>query len=548
MTERPDVVVVGAGSSGCALASRLAENQDRQVLLIEAGVDYGALDDYPFALQHSYNLSASLPGDPHGWSYIGELTPEVSYPVTRGKVLGGSSAVNGGQFTRGTVNDYESWSALGNSDWSFEKVLPFFVRLEADRDFGPSEWHGDRGPIPVLRPTSSELSPIAEAFVESVTSMKFPWDDDMNAPGSSGVGLLPHNVVAGRRFNVAATYLPPERRTTNLKVLDQALAVQVLFEKNVACGVRVVRHGQPMDILAGEVVIAAGGLNSPHLLLLSGVGPADDLRRLGIPVVHHLTGVGRNLMDHPSVVVTYRTRNYTPTPDHQPAAQVCFNFTAEQSPYPDDMRIFPFSFTKKGMLFGQKGDPLLQRWRDAHHLRHPRSFFRALKGSSGRALIHDVKTRSDLALYCGVEIEDSRGQLELTSSDPTRMPKLHYGYMSEPSDRRRLREGVRVVRELLDSGPFRGLGAELTGATQAIDSDKELDQWIAGHITTASHTSGTCKMGPPSDPGAVVDQRCQVVGLEHLRVVDTSIMPTIVRRGTNATAIMIGERASAFFE
>ncbi len=384
--------------------------------------------------------------------------------------------------------------------------------------------------------------------MQSVTSMKFPWDEDMNAPGSSGVGLIPHNVVAGRRVNVAATYLPPELRTTNLKVLDQALVVQVLFEQNVACGVRVVKHGQRMDVLSDEIVIAAGGLNSPHLLLLSGVGPADDLRRLGIPVVHHLPGVGRNLMDHPSVVVTYQTRNYTPTPDRQPAAQVCFNFTAEQSPHRDDLRIFPFSFTKKGMLFGQKGDPLVQRWRDAHFLRSPLRFLRALKGTSGRALIHDVKSRSDLALYCGVEIEESRGQLELTSSDPTCMPKLRYAYMSESSDRRRLREGIRIARELLNSGPFRALGAELTGASEAIDSDAELDQWISGHITTASHTSGTCKMGPPSDPGSVVDQRCRVVGLEHLRVVDTSIMPTIVRRGTNATAIMIGERASAFFE
>jgi choline dehydrogenase len=268
--------------------------------------------------------------------------------------------------------------------------------------------------------------------------------------------------------------------------------------------------------------------------------------KLGIRVVSDLPDVGKNFMDHPSVIVTYRTRSFDAPVDDTPSAQVCLNYTAECAAFENDMRMFPFSTTKAGMLLGRRGDGLRQRLR---FMRHPLTTGRALAGTSGRALIDDVRHRADLGIYCGVEVEESRGEVVPLSADPGISPKVEYRYLTASSDRARLRESVRLARDILRQPTFDSLGVEFTGMTDdEARSDSDLDRWIMYQVRTSSHTSGTCKMGPDSDPTAVVDQYCRVRGIDHLRVVDTSIMPSLVRRGTNATAVMIGERVSQFYD
>ena len=544
-----DVIVVGGGSAGCALAARLAQNPGRQVLLLESGRDYGGFERYPRSLQRGYSAASSLPGDPNAWSYLAQLTETVTYPVTRGRLLGGSSAVNGGQFTRGTRADFDTWAALGNAQWSFEQVLPFFVRLEKDLDLGSRPWHGASGPVPVRRAADRELTAVARAFVQACLDQGHPYDDDMNAPDSIGIGLTPHNMIDGRRHDMAAAYLDGPGRPPNLRVVQLATVRRVLFDGHRACGVEAVVDGLPIRFTGEEVVLSAGGINTPHLLMLSGVGPGDPLRAAGVPVVHDLPGVGRGLMDHPAVHLTYRAEGYQPRAGTLTPSQVCLNYTSSGGGARDDMRIFPTTYSKGGMLFGMRGQSLRDRARATSFVTRPLRTWRGLRGTSRGSLLHDVRHRSDLSLYCGLDLERARGDVVLSSADPSTAPLLVHRYMSEPDDLTRMRECVRMGVDLLRSPQFRQLGVRITGlAPQDVGDDGALDRWVRTHISTAFHTSCTARMGPADDPFAVVDQQCRVHGLEGLRVVDVSIMPTLVRRGPNATAVMIGERAAALID
>jgi choline dehydrogenase len=543
-----DTIVVGAGSTGCVLAARLSENGARRVLLVEAGNDYGSLEQYPAALRRSGSMQASMPGDPHAWSYMGQITDDVSYPVTRGKVVGGSSAVNGSQFTRGTPGDFDDWVGLGNNEWSFEKVLPYYLRLETDCDFPESELHGSHGPIRVARAKREGLAPISECFLESCLDLGYPWDPDMNSPDSTGVGITPFNVIDGVRQNTGGTYLDPPSRPKNLTVLSNTLVTRVLFDERVTVGIETLIGGKSERFFAPEVVVTAGGLNSPQLLLLSGIGPADSLTRLGIPVIHDAPGVGRNLLDHPAISVSYRLDNVSPTTDSaRPNSQVLLNWTSGVDGGSEDMRIIAFCYPKFGMLFGTQGQSIRERARSAGFMVRPAATLKALRGMSWQSLAHDIKHRSDTSLYCVIGRVESRGQLELVSADPTAPVAIKWNYLTTDADLRRVRQSVHMAREVLKNKTFSKLGASITGPTD--EDAKSLgttDAWIRSNINTAYHTSGTCHMGPESDPYAVVDQFGRVRGVEGLRVLDISIMPQQVRRGPNASAIMIGERGADF--
>jgi len=542
-----DVVVVGGGSAGCALAARLSENPSRRVLLLEAGPDYAALEDFPLELTRALSMAAAFPGHPASWNFVVELTPGRRYPHARGKVIGGSSTINGTYFVRGRPEDFDGWAAMGHDLWSYQQVLPFFRKCESDRDFGGA-YHGQDGPIPIRRPGDEELRDVSRAFVDACLAAGYGAEPDKNAPGPSGIGPTPRNVANGFRINTAAGYLTPARDRPNLTVLGDSLVRRVLFDGTRATGVEVERQGQPVTYAAGEVVLCAGGIKSPHILMLSGVGPAEELRRHGIAVVHDNPGVGRHVKDHPSLPVNFLVRDDdAPLPIDFMSFQSTLNHTAEGSDISSDLQITCGSATMAQMMRPAGASGLRERL--PSYLTRPIRTLNALRKLPARLVMSEARTQDTLRLLCSLEAEKSTGAITLRSADPAEAPVINLNYLSHPDDLPRLRANLRVATDLLLSPSFRKLKLRLVGLTRDdLASNAAMDGWIRNNLGTSYHTSCATRMGPASDPTAVVDQRGRVHGVEGLRVADISIMPEITRRGPAATAVMIGERIAALME
>jgi predicted dehydrogenase (TIGR03970 family) len=523
-----DVVVVGAGTSGGPLAARLADT-GRRVLVLEAGADHPRPEDFPAVLTDAARMGAAVPGSAQSWELTGVLTEEVTFPVPRGRVVGGSSALNGAYFVRGTPEDFAGWAA---DLWSWERVLPAFRRLEADRDHAGSPLHGADGPVPVARPTWSH--PLVDAFGAATEALGFPAEPDKNAGGPAGWGPIPFNVADGVRVNTAMAYLSPRRERPGLAVRGGVRVRRVLLERGRAVGV----DTDAGPVRAGEVVLSAGAVGSPQLLLLSGIGPADELRALGIDVAADLPGVGRDFTDHPDLYVTWTPARRLPMPRDLLPLHSALNTAAEGSAGAD-LEVMPWlkPFSRvmvDGAASGVRGA-----------LRRPGATLRALRGTSLHRLLDSARRRDDLFLGVALQQEDSRGRLSLTAADPARAPRIEYRYLTEERDRRRMREVVRLAAELLRTPPMAGLVADRTGLPDdVLADDRALDRWVRRHVATAVHLAGTARMGPDGDAGAVVDQHLRVRGVEGLRVVDTSVMPRVTSRGPAATAVMIGERAA----
>ena len=498
-------IVVGAGSAGATLATRLSEDPERSVLLLEAGPDYPDLETMPVDLKFGWGTGADfVVEDEHNWKYTAKSTAQgTTMDVPRGKVTGGTSAINGQVFLRATPEDFEHWVSMGNDEWSYEQVLPYYRKLESDTDFS-DDFHGTEGPIIVRRHPLDELQPDQAAFYNACVAAGYAENPDHNHPDATGVGPYPLNNPEGIRWSTAIGFLSMARHRINLTIRPNCTTLRVLFDDIRATGVEVESGGERFVVNGDEIILSAGPIGSPHLLMLSGIGPADQLAKHGISLVKNVPGVGQNLRDHPTVHVSWRAQPDVPPPPQEVGPQkVALRYTAPGSDIKNDMI--------KVMRF-RKIDRLL-------------------------------------VMSVGLYLALGKGELKLQSPDPDVQPSLDYNYLQEPEDRRRLREGVRLCLELVDMKEFEGVvGERINPDDAALASDNALDEWLMRSVSTMHHISCTAKMGPDSDPMAVVDQHGRVKGVQSLRVVDGSIMPDCTRANTNVPIMMMAERIADFIK
>ncbi|MFI4948745.1 MAG: GMC family oxidoreductase [Alphaproteobacteria bacterium] len=530
-TPRPDYVVIGAGAAGCVVAGRLSERLPQaRIALIEAGGE-------------RLGLTTRVPGTAfiastiarQNWNFETEPVPALNGRRLRwfqGRILGGSSSINGMLYLRGHSLEYDQWAQRGCQGWSFDQVLPYFKNAETNTR-GATEWHGDKGPIGV-KPSRLDL-PICDAFLAAAGAAGFPVVDDLNADVVEGFGRIDTNIANGRRASTALGYVQPARRRGNLELLSEATAARIVVENGRARGVEVLRGGIRETVWAErEVILCGGTVNSPQLLMLSGIGPADHLSSLGIPVVHDAPEVGRNLQNHPSYALSYACS--------QPVT--AYKYLNPRAAIGVGLR---YALTGGGSLGESyvatggymRSDPALAV-SDTIVVMIPALVSRRGVGFRFSDLFPE---RHGFTVLVGSGRPLSRGQILLRSADPQAHPRIFPEYFSEASDLHALARSVRRMREIMREAPVRDLiEAEL--APGAIPNDQSaIEADIRARAGTYFHPSGTCRMG--GDPAAIVDPRLRVNGIEGLRVADASIMPTALNACTHAPTIMIGEKAAA---
>jgi choline dehydrogenase len=514
-----DVVIVGGGAAGSVMAGRLAANTHTSVLLLEAGPDYPDPAHLPDEIKFGHTRFAEAPDSQHSWALRGTITEEQgTIHVAQGKVIGGGSSINGQAMQRGFPEDFDSWAALGNDEWSYDKILPYFRKSERDLDI-QGDCHGSDGPMPVRRRQSGPWPTIQQSFHAACVQAGYSTTDDTNGLHPAGLGVSPTNNIDGVRMSTAMTHLNPVRHHLNLTVRGGVFVRKILIRDGEVVGVEAESGGEVFQVEAGRVVLSAGGIRSPHLLMLSGVGPEDQLRQFGIPVVCHLPGVGRNLWNHLSAQVTFKVKDGISLDAHRDAVHFCLHYTAEGSRAVNDMVL--------------RTSPVVDEREER------------VAGVRTKYLSGDVAPDRVARISCTLGLPDGAGHVRLGSADPSVQPTFNYCYLQHPNDVRRVRDGLRLATKLLQSDAYEDVvDRRIHPTDDVLASDNALDLWIRQTVGTARHVSGTCKMGPDTDPMAVVDQYCRVKGVQGLWVVDASVMPRIPRSGgAHATVIMIGERA-----
>ncbi|HJZ49998.1 MAG TPA: choline dehydrogenase [Roseiflexaceae bacterium] len=510
-----DYIVIGAGSAGCVVAGRLTEDPHVSVLVLEAG---GADDREEIKIPYA---AWSLQGSEVDWAYVTEAQPHlnerrIAWP--RGKVLGGTSSINAMVYMRGHREVYDGWRSSGCVGWGYADVLPLFKRSER-HSHGASEYHGADGALDVA--DQRDANPLSCAFVDAARELGFPINDDFNAPEQEGFGFYQVTQRQGRRWSAADAFLKPAMQRPNLSVATHAQATRLLFEGQRAVGVAYVQHGEARQARASrEVILCGGAINSPQLLLLSGIGSADELRGLDIPVIADLPGVGQNLQDHLDVAVAYRCTEPISLGTLYAAAEI------------------EYRYFRKGPLAsnGPEAGGFLRTRAD---LAAPDLQFHFSPGWSVGFGTHRPAGHG-FSLWPALVLPESRGSLRLRSADPLAPPLLQPNYLASAADMAVLVHGVKLARELAATQAFAPFVGEAIQPAATVRGDAELRAYIRASASTVYHPVGTCKMGV--DPLAVVDPQLRVYGVEGLRVADASIMPTIVNGNTNAPAIMIGEK------
>ncbi len=514
-----DVVVVGAGSAGCALAGRLTEDPSLRVLLLEAGGSDDLLEvRIPAAMYKVFRTRRD-------WNYTTEPQPGLDgrrlfWP--RGKLLGGSSSINAMIYIRGAAADYDEWAKLtGDPTWSYEHVLPLFLRTE-DNARGSDRFHSVGGPLRVEDLRSPH--PWTKAVVESAVAAGYPRNDDFNGPTQEGVGQYQVTQKRGRRWSAADAYLHPAEGRPNLDVRTGALTTRVLVEGGRATGVEYRQDGRVHTVRATrEVVLSGGAINSPQLLMLSGIGPAEHLRSVGVDVVHDLPGVGEGLQDHPLVPVIWNVRSGKSLFRAESPSGYAQWFGARRG-------MLTSNIAESG-LFTRSSPDLAEVDLQYHFV--PAKFWRQA----------EVDPDVDAFTACAVLVHvASRGSVRLRSADPGWAPAIDAGYLTEPRDVDALVSGVEKAREIAAGGPLAGVLADEFSPGGTVHRPDELRRSVRQTLESLYHPVSSCRMG--TDDLAVVDPQLRVRGIEGLRVVDASVMPTLIRGNTNAPTIMIAERAA----
>ncbi|WP_422384966.1 choline dehydrogenase [Roseibium album] len=525
MPDQFDFIIVGAGSAGCAMASRLSEDPNNKVLVLEfGGTDIGPLIQMPAALSYPMNMPF------YDWGYESEPEPHLGgrrLATPRGKVIGGSSSINGMVYVRGHACDFDTWEEMGASGWGYRHVLPYYKRMEQNPQ-GQEGWRGTDGPLHVQRGT--KWNPLFHAFRDAGRQAGYGVTEDYNGEKQEGFGDMEMTVHKGRRWSAANAYLKPALKRGNLELIKGALVRKVLIENNRAVGVEFEIGGEIRVANAQrEVILSASSVNSPKILMLSGIGPADQLTDLGIDVVSDRQGVGANLQDHLELYIQ----------------QAC---TQPITLY-KHWNLFSKALIGAQWLFFKNGLGASNQFESCAFIRtkagvqYPDIQYHFLPF----AVRYDGQAAAEghgFQAHVGPMRSKSRGRVKLSSNDPKDKPSILFNYMSHNEDWEDFRTCIRLTREIFSQEAFAPYRGKEIQPGDSVQSDEALDDFIREHVESAYHPCGTCKMGASDDPMAVVDPECRVIGVDGLRVADSSIFPQITNGNLNGPSIMVGEKAA----
>ncbi len=520
-----DFIIIGSGSAGSVMANRLSEDPRNKVLLLEyGGTDRGPFIQMPSALSYPMNMNL------YNWGFETEPEPNLNnrrLATPRGKVVGGSSSINGMVYVRGHARDFDTWEQMGASGWGYRHVLPYFKRLENSHG-GEEGWRGNDGPMHVRR--GRRLNPLYQAFIEAGREAGYPVTPDYNGRQQEGFGPMEMTIHNGFRWSAANAYLRPAFKRSNLRLLTGTFVRRIMLEGKRAVGVEFERGGKVQKAMATrEVIVAASTVNSPKILQLSGIGAPDVLASAGIPVIHALPGVGENLHDH--LEVYFQVESKKPVTLHS------------------KLNLFSKGLIGLEWVLFRSGLGSTNHFEACGFIRskagieYPDIEYHFLPA----AMRYDGTTAfpgHGFQVHVGPMRSKSRGFVRVQSNDPLVPPRILFNYMSHPDDWEEFRACIRLTRELFVQPAMLPYAGREIQPGQAVQSDAEIDAFIREHAESAYHPCGTCKMGASDDPSAVVDPECRVIGIDNLRVADSSIMPLVTNGNLNAPTLMIGEKAA----